>query len=103
MSSLSVVTGRLELTLCFQILQLSSHRLFGCRPQARIDVRVYPRHDLPWRTVSCRESCAYLIESLLPMVTVEGQPAGRISDDRPMAGKQFDHVTGSDQSFQKLK
>jgi hypothetical protein len=44
-----------------------------------------------------------LIQSLVPMASIEGQPRNRIGDNRPMTREQLDDIAGRDQPLEKIE
>jgi hypothetical protein len=100
MSSLSVLGGlrwsAQRLVMGLQIVQLCPNRLLRCRPQAAVNVGVHPGNNITRRTVPCRERGSYLIESLVPVFAIKGQPSLRLGNDRPVTRKQLNNAASGD-------
>src|SRR3954470_24221520 len=86
-------TGRSRVTLeGLQVGQLGPHRLLGRRTHGRVNPCVYPGHDLVNTAVARRASGPDLVQPLLRVTSVEGQPSGRVADAGTLARKQLGDV-----------
>src|SRR6188472_4500443 len=98
MSSLSVLSRALNSGSA--LIHVPANTPVAPEPTARLLAtdcgphRRTPGDDLAGGTVPRRDRGSHLIEPLEPVSVIEGQPCGRIGDDRPVTWKQLDDVPG---------
>ena len=63
-----------------EIVQLGADGLLGGRPDRAVDIGVHPGHHLRRGRVARPERVAHLVQSLVPVLAIEGQqPSGSVT------------------------